>query len=64
MHLEARNRLPATHPRPRTVTPPPYRPRLLSQFIEPALQRELQDRGIAGVEKNDAVRLMAWVEVG
>jgi superfamily II DNA or RNA helicase len=46
-----------------TVIPAPDRPRLLSQFIEPALQRELQHRGIAGVEKSYAVRMVAWVEV-
>ena len=41
----------------------PERAKLLESAIEPALQRELQHRGIASVEKSYTSKLLAWVEV-
>ncbi|MFN6333304.1 MAG: DEAD/DEAH box helicase [Planctomyces sp.] len=45
------------------AVPAAERSALLQTVIEPALQRELQHRGIAGVEKSHAARLIAWVEL-
>lgn len=50
-------------PSEKAPIPTNERPRLLSQFIEPALHRELRHRGIVGVEKSHTVRMIAWVEI-
>ena len=39
------------------------RAKLLETAIEPALQRELQHRGIASVERSYASKLLAWIEL-
>jgi superfamily II DNA or RNA helicase len=39
------------------------RAKLLEAAIEPALQRELQHRGIASVERSYASKLLAWIEL-
>jgi len=39
------------------------RVKLLENWIEPALQRELQHRGIASMDKSYASKLLAWLEV-
>jgi hypothetical protein len=39
------------------------RAKLLDAAIEPALQRELQHRGIASVERSYASKLLAWIEL-
>ena len=39
------------------------RAQLLETAIEPALQRELQHRGIASVERSYASKLLAWIEL-
>jgi hypothetical protein len=39
------------------------RAKLLESAIEPALQRELQHRGIASIERSYASKLLAWIEL-
>ena len=39
-----------------------YRRKILSEVIEPMLQRELQHRGIASERGGYAVELVAWIE--
>jgi hypothetical protein len=41
----------------------PERERLLTEAIEPTLQRELGHRGIAERDKGYATELVGWVEV-
>ena len=42
---------------------PLERTRLLETAIEPALQRELQHRGIATIDKSYATELLCWIEL-
>ena len=37
--------------------------KLLENVIEPALQRELQHRGIGSTDKSYSSKLLAWLEV-
>jgi superfamily II DNA or RNA helicase len=61
--LERRGEGLLTRPATTPVLLPTQRPKLLAQFIEPMLRRELLHRGVVNEERGYSAELIGWIEV-